>query len=68
MGALASRPLVTACEMMALRLLLQELQQPLLAGNQGVDAGRLTVEEGGDCLLLGKGRHDEGRASKLIWI
>lgn len=33
-------------------LLLKQLNQALLLGNQGVDLGSFTVEKSGDCMLL----------------
>ena len=37
-------------------LFLEQLDQPLLLGDEGVDFGRFAVEEGGDGALFGQGR------------
>jgi hypothetical protein len=49
----------------SLALLLKQLDQALLLGDQGIDLGGFVVEEGGDSLLLTK-RRVTGRLIQIL--
>ena len=49
-------------------LFLVQFDQPLLLGDEGVDFGRLAVEEGGDGALFAHGWTEKGKTSNLSLI